>query len=613
MKIKTKTIIALLVTTICLILILDFVSNAVIQTNFLQIEQSEVNQTIARMQVAVANCYLDLDNKLAGWSQLNSTYDFVKNQNVLYNDTYLTAESLASETVNFVIFLDQNGSFNNGIGLNLNTLKPMPVPQDVINVFCSDNLIWNLTNVDSQSSGFVLSSGQPLFFASRPILNSDGAGPARGVLIFARYYDSAEILALSSVMKFPMSMELFGSWEKANSNKAGTVPPYIKPLNQQFIMGYDVIDDIHGQPIFVIGAKMPRTVYDQGLSTVGFITEALVVAGAVFSVTVVLIMEYSVLKRLGKLTDSVIKLKNGKNDFQQLSVSGNDEITWLTLSINGLLQEIESQNVKLQKSERLSAIGELARQIGHDLRNPLASIKNAVYFLKRKGDSCSAENKKKMLEIIDNDISRSDKIITDLIEYSSDICLETEQCSVKSLLTGALSALPVPKNIEIVDHTCEEPKIFADAEKVQRVFKLIVKNALEAMPNGGKLEITSRKMNSSAEIKFSDTGIGIPKELLPKIFSPLLTTKAQGMGLSLAICKRIVDSHGGKIDFESVIDKGTTFMVTLPIQPKIQQDIEALMSKKDPLLHYKTEEPSDAELKSIVPHTATNNARKRFI
>ena len=129
MKIKTKSIIALIVTTICLILILDFVSNAVIQTNFLQIEQSEVQQTIGRIQVAVANSYLDLDNKLVSWSQLNSTYEFVQNPNDEYNDTYLTASSLANEGVNFVIFLDQKGNYLNGMGLNLTTLQPMPVPQ----------------------------------------------------------------------------------------------------------------------------------------------------------------------------------------------------------------------------------------------------------------------------------------------------------------------------------------------------------------------------------------------------------------------------------------------------------------------------------------------------
>ncbi|MGA2524290.1 MAG: CHASE4 domain-containing protein [Candidatus Bathyarchaeia archaeon] len=591
MKIKTKSIIALIATTICLIMILDFVSDSVIQTNFLQIEQTEVKQTIGRIQVAVSNSYTDLDNKLVSWSQLNSTYEFVQNLNDEYNETYLTVSSLANEGVNFVIFLDSRGNYLTGMGLNLTTLQQIPIPQNIITLVSSDNLIWNLTTVDSHTSGFVLSSGQPLLVASRPILMTNGARPARGVLIFARYYDSNEISALSFIMKSPMSMQLIGNWEKENSIPAGSFPSYIKPLNQQFTVGYDVIDDIHGQPLFVLGATMPRTVYDQGLNTIGYINEALLVAGVVFCITIVLIMEYLVLKRLGKLSDSVIKLRIHENSFQELPASGNDEITWLTLSINGLLQEIESQSVKLQKSERLSAIGELARQIGHDLRNPLASIKTAVYYLSRKGSTCSDEKRETMLEIIVNDISRSDKIINDLVEYSSDIDLELEQCCPKSLLAGVLSILQTPKNVEVVDRTLEEPKILADAGKIQRVFKVIIKNAFEAMPNGGTLEILSREEKSTVQITFSDTGTGIVEEILPKIFSPLITTKAQGMGLSLAICKRIVDCHDGKIDFESIINKGTTFSVTLPFKPKIQPADKRLMTKKDPLLHYNYAEP----------------------
>ncbi len=97
-------------------------------------------------------------------------------------------------------------------------------------------------------------------------------------------------------------------------------------------------------------------------------------------------------------------------------------------------------------------------------------------------------------------------------------------------------------------------------------------------------------------VAFIDTGEGISAELLPKIFSPLLTTKVQGMGFSLAICKRIVDSHGGKIGVESVAGKGTTFKVTLPIKPKIQQENQkTLISKPDPLLHYKTNEAANPQ------------------
>ena len=588
MKIKIKTIIALVVTTICLILILDLVSNAVIQTNFLKIEQIEVSQTIGNIQVAVTNTYNDLDNKVASWSQLNSTYEFVKNQNSEYQEAYLTVSSIANLGVNFVIFLDEKGTFVTGMGLNLTTMQQIPVPMDIVTKVSSDNLIWNLTSVDSDTHGFILSAGQPLLIASRPILMTNGQGPARGVLIFARYYDSDEISKLSYIMKFPMSIELSSSWEQENSVKAESVASYIKPLNQQFIMGYDVVDDIRGQPLFVIGATMPRTIYNQGLNTISYIDQELLIAGVVFSVIIVLLMEYSVLRRLGKLTDSVTKLGKPENSLQELSVSGNDEITWLALSINGLLQEIQSQTIKLQKSERLSAIGELARQIGHDLRNPLASMKYAGGYMIRKGNKCSETDREKMLAIINNDIDRSNKIINDLIEYSSDICLELERSSPKSLLTGAMLTLQTPANVKVEDTTLETPKLMADVSKIKRVFKLIINNAFEAMPNGGTLKIQSTQLDSKAQITFSDNGIGIPEKLMPKIFSPLLTTKAQGMGLSLAICKRIVDSHEGKIEVESAVNKGTTIKVTLPLTPKVREHSQQLhISTEDPLLHYK--------------------------
>ena len=221
--------------------------------------------------------------------------------------------------------------------------------------------------------------------------------------------------------------------------------------------------------------------------------KSLLVTGIVFSAIIVLLLEFSVLRRLGKLTNTVIKLGKPENLSQELPVSGNDEITSLTLSFNGLLQEIKSQSLRLQKSERMSAIGELARQIGHDLRNPLTSTKYASYYLRQKGNNCTVEDREKMLEIIERDIKRSDKIINDLIEYSSDLFLEMQYCSPKSLLTGAMSKLQVPRNIKVVNRTLAEPRILADVSKIQRVFTLIIENAVDAMPKGGTLEILSNK------------------------------------------------------------------------------------------------------------------------
>ena len=608
MKISIKTVIALLATTLCLILILNFVSNSVIQSNFSKIEQDQVTQTIGTTQAAVINMVSAMDSELVTWSQLNSTYEFIQNQNSEYQQTYLTVSSLSNLGVNFVFFLNPNGNFVTGMGLNITTMQPMQIPQDIITQISTDNLIWNLKSVGSDIRGFILTEEGPLMLASRPVLMTNGAGPARGVLIFATYYNSNEIKKLTYIMNLPMSLETIASWEKENNIQNSTLSAsYIIPVNQQYITGYDIIDDINGQPILAVGATMPRTVYDQGLATISYIDQVLLVAGIIFSAIIVLLLEFSVLRRLGKFTNIASKLGKRENPSQELPVSGNDEITWLTLSFNGLLQEIQSQSLKLQKSERMSAIGELARQIGHDLRNPLTSTKYATYYLRQKGNKCTDEDREKMLNIIEGDIKRSDKIINDLIEYSSDIFLEIEKCSPKSLLKGAMLKLQVPEHIKVENHTLEEPMMFADVSKIERVFTLIIKNAVEAMPKGGTLEIQSTQEDSKVQITFIDTGEGIPAELLPKIFSPLLTTKAQGMGFSLAICKRIVDSHGGKIEVESVEGKGTTFKVTLPIKPKInQEDQKAQISKPDPLLHYKSLESQAAVNEAAFQGKRTN-------
>jgi PAS domain S-box-containing protein len=230
--------------------------------------------------------------------------------------------------------------------------------------------------------------------------------------------------------------------------------------------------------------------------------------------------------------------------------------------------QLKEAQHKLVKSERLAAIGELAGMVGHDLRNPLTGIKNAAYYLKVKQDSSSADKKQKMLEVIDSAISRADKIINDLLDYSREINLELAHCSPQSILKEALSSMQIPNRITIEDETLEKPDIKADKDRIVRVFINLIKNAVDAMPEGGTLQIKSIQTDANIKISFADTGIGISKEVLSKLFLPLVTTKAQGMGFGLAICKRIVEAHGGEITVKSVLGKGATFTVILPIEPE---------------------------------------------
>lgn len=240
----------------------------------------------------------------------------------------------------------------------------------------------------------------------------------------------------------------------------------------------------------------------------------------------------------------------------------------LEATVEARTQELREAQRNLLKAERLAAIGELAGMVGHDLRNPLSAIKNAVYYLKLKQDDINDKNRKTMFEVIDNAIRHADKIIVDLQEYSRAMQMTFVSSSLRDCLNDALSLIQLPKNIKIIDQVTEAPIIKMDKTKISRVFLNLVKNAIDAMPNGGTLQIKSNHLGDKVEITFADTGCGIPKELLPKLFTPLVTTKAQGMGFGLAICKRIIDAHGGNIAVESHVGKGTTFTLTLPIEPE---------------------------------------------
>ncbi len=227
---------------------------------------------------------------------------------------------------------------------------------------------------------------------------------------------------------------------------------------------------------------------------------------------------------------------------------------------------VEEKTVKLRKSERMATIGELAGMVGHDLRNPLTSITGAAYYLKKKTGSKLNEKEKEMIATIERSVDNSNKIISDLLDYSREINLNRSETDPKSLLEETLTLLEVPEKITLVNNTETEPKFAVDKDKMQRVFVNLIRNALDSMPNGGTLTIKSERVENSVAFSFADTGEGMSEETLQKLWIPLFTTKAKGMGLGLPICKRFVEAHNGTIVVSSIPSKGSIFTVNLPIK-----------------------------------------------
>jgi signal transduction histidine kinase len=271
-------------------------------------------------------------------------------------------------------------------------------------------------------------------------------------------------------------------------------------------------------------------------------------------------MEYTFITKDGRefpaeLSASVVKDASGKKV----------GFVAITKNITGRKQ-MEQQ---LFKSERLAAIGELAAMIGHDLRNPLTGIIGAAYYLRTKASLKMDPKAREMLEIIEKDIAHSNKIINDLLEYSHEIKLEVTETTPKQLAREAFALVTVPENVQVINLAEDEPKLKVDVDKLTRTFANVIKNAFDAMPVGGTLTVRCKRQDGNLDFIFGDTGVGMSKEVLDKIWSPLFTTKAKGMGFGLPICKRVIEAHGGKISVESAVGKGSTFTVTVPIEPRV--------------------------------------------
>jgi signal transduction histidine kinase len=233
-------------------------------------------------------------------------------------------------------------------------------------------------------------------------------------------------------------------------------------------------------------------------------------------------------------------------------------------------QELVDAQKKLLQSERLAAIGQIAAMVGHDLRSPLAGIRNAAYYLKTRASPKLDEREKQMLQTIDDNVTHSNNITSDLLDFSREIKLEKQLINPKAAVQHALTLASIPKNITVKDLIADNIKVEAAADKIERVFTNIIKNAAESMPNGGRLTIASKTGAENLSISFTDTGVGMPDETLQKLWTPLFTTKSRGIGLGLVICKRFIEAHGGTITVTSTLGKGTTFTITLPA--KIQND-----------------------------------------
>jgi len=247
-----------------------------------------------------------------------------------------------------------------------------------------------------------------------------------------------------------------------------------------------------------------------------------------------------------------------------------EELRKTTLQLAATYRQLQESLEHLKRAERLSAVGQLAANLAHEIRNPLASIEGAADLI-RPG-ALSAEQQNEFVQIIRKESRRLSRLLTDMLDYARPRPAALRPTSIAQVIGGvvALAGVAAQKaNVQVETDVAEHlPEVSCDSEQIKQVLFNLVINGVQAMPEGGRLRVSARARQDSVVISVRDEGPGIDPRDFERIFSPFYTTKKDGTGLGLAVAQQIVAAHGGEIMVENNAPRGATFSVHLKLEPE---------------------------------------------
>jgi len=249
----------------------------------------------------------------------------------------------------------------------------------------------------------------------------------------------------------------------------------------------------------------------------------------------------------------------------------------LDLDLAKIEDAYQAENAaRLQASERLATLGQVAAGIAHELRNPLGVIKSSLYYL-RTACSLSPEKRAEHMRRIERNADRAERVITTLTNFARMSMPEPRAALLRPCLEVALGDLAIPDGIEVaIDCPADLPPVMVDPEHLRIVLENLVRNACEAMPSRGRLTLRGRRNGSIVDVSVVDTGVGIPEGDLGRILEPLYSTKPRGLGLGLSLARIILDKNGGTLHVTSEPGKGSIFTFRLIAAPEEEVEESAL-------------------------------------
>jgi len=248
---------------------------------------------------------------------------------------------------------------------------------------------------------------------------------------------------------------------------------------------------------------------------------------------------------------------------------GSDEAGRLGRAFNDMLDRIEDSRAALVRSEKLGLAGLFAARVAHDVRNPLSSIKMQTQLLRMRLSTAGDAQGVSALDAVQLDIAQVESVVRDLLELARPGELRREPAQPNDIVSATLTQVEAQmtyRKIRIERTLAPDvPRMSLDARRLQQALLNVVNNAADAMPTGGLLSVTTRRLNDGVEIEVADDGVGVDPALVDRIFDPFVSTKREGVGLGLVNVKAVVDLHGGTIRVSPRPLQGTLVTISIPV------------------------------------------------
>ncbi len=271
------------------------------------------------------------------------------------------------------------------------------------------------------------------------------------------------------------------------------------------------------------------------------------------------------IRMLGVMQDVTLR-RSSEDELKRTTAELQEWSVNLERKVEERTAEIKKYQERLVQQEKLAVLGQVSASISHELRTPLTGIKNSVYFMQT---ICQKNGDKKMgehLSLINLEVDACVRVLNNMLDFVRPKEPIRKLSRLDLVATESVKSALVPSNIRVSTKIDKDlPSMMIDFFQIRQVFDNIIRNAFDAMASGGDLVISVSAEGDEAVVKFKDTGVGISREHLPKIFDPLFSTTPTGVGLGLTIARQFIEAHGGTIEVESEPDKGTTVKVRLPV------------------------------------------------